>query len=853
MSGTVKHEDNGDGSANVFHQPTYVRQQRNQFLGDASRNVVRDLPGFPKQDNPSQVSKTILASNPVINMTDMDVQVSDEVGAIGKPGPIIPDVAPTEGTLRHETRITDFRTSTTQTHTQSSSTGAQTTHTELRNAEAQTKTKKFRDAATMADLFQQRVPIDELQGIVPNNEPMDIMAVSPVRRRSSRTTTPEVTLPPSPTIAAPYQLPQFPYAHYYPSATPEPAQPPSPAQITYPSASPVQMYPSVQPRIEYPRSPRVASPQSPPTPEPFIPIKRDRNSPTVTTPKRSKRYKPDLKVETALAGPVLLTPSRGAIVPPQPGQGVITSPITAVKEEHISPSASPRTPRPRSARTSPATPVISPTAVTPVVPRRSGRNKGKQTTYKEPDARSNAGYTLPGFPPSSSSAIPIATASVEEPQPRRSGRNQGKKVVYAEPDARSNKGYKKKKKLKINNQRKLQNPVHTEEQSKVKRPRPAAQIAAFERARAARTENLRQLSEEQKKKKKQQRIEEAKALLAKHKEEQRAKRKPRQNLTDTFFFPGRFLRVRVKKNKTKKMAVVNTAVSGSTYPMVPRNWIYESSQFGMTSDALSENIVVVRPIKDRYDSRAPGNLIQIKIDNPTSFWRPQWSYLSFKVKWFNADGSIQNNTVGAMSVIKNVTVKLGGKVSDVIDDYPELLSTSYQFETTARKKYLRHFEGYGRTDFFNTTDEGTVVRHHLQVGSLNPVNGQLIPLCLLAGNSCEISLSLNSPTYALQNAGNAYFEVSDVRMVCQIVGPSAEFLAAAHAGIQKGHYLELDFVHATQIISPLSGSSMNTIILPLTNSRVVGLSHRFRNDDTYATTTGNKERIYNDAGLLSYR
>ncbi|KAJ3175218.1 hypothetical protein HDU85_001978, partial [Gaertneriomyces sp. JEL0708] len=79
------------------------------------------------------------------------------------------------------------------------------------------------------------------------------------------------------------------------------------------------------------------------------------------------------------------------------------------------------------------------------------------------------------------------------------------------------------------------------------------------------------------------------------------------------------------------------------------------------------------------------------------------------------------------------------------------------------------------------------------------------------------------------------------------------FLSAAHAGIQKGHFLEMDYVCATQIISPLSGSSMNTIILPLTNSRVVGLSHRFRNDDTYATTTGNKERIYNDAGLLSYR
>ncbi|KAI9007410.1 hypothetical protein BC832DRAFT_591983 [Gaertneriomyces semiglobifer] len=301
------------------------------------------------------------------------------------------------------------------------------------------------------------------------------------------------------------------------------------------------------------------------------------------------------------------------------------------------------------------------------------------------------------------------------------------------------------------------------------------------------------------------------------------------------------------------MAVVNTSVSGSTYPMVPRNWIYESSQFGMTSDALSENILVVRPVKETYDSRSPGNLIQIKVDNPTCFWRPQRSFLSFRVRFYGADGSIQNNTVGGMSVIKGLTVKLGGKVVDSLDDYVELLSQTYQFETTGRKKYLRHFEGYGRTDFFNTTNEGTVVRHHLQLGSLNPLNGQPIPLCLLTGNSCEISLSLNSPTYALQNAANAYFVIDEVRYVCEVVGPSSEFLAAAHAGIQKGHYLEMDYVQATQIISPLSGSSMNTIILPLTNSRVVGLSHRFRNDDSYATTTGNKERVYNDAGLLSYR
>ncbi|KAJ3175036.1 hypothetical protein HDU85_002385, partial [Gaertneriomyces sp. JEL0708] len=224
------------------------------------------------------------------------------------------------------------------------------------------------------------------------------------------------------------------------------------------------------------------------------------------------------------------------------------------------------------------------------------------------------------------------------------------------------------------------------------------------------------------------------------------------------------------------MAVVNTAVQGSTYPMVPRNWIYESSQFGMTSDALAENFAVYRPIKDRYDSRAPGNLIQIKVDSATSFWRPQRSYLSFKVKWKDAAGNVLNNTVGAMSVIKNVSIKIGGKQVDILDDYPELLSQTYQFETTGRKKYLRQFEGYGRTDFFNTTDEGTVVRHHLQVGSLNPVNGQPIPLCLLPGNSCEISLSLNSPAYALSNAGNAYFEISDVRYVCQMVGPSAEFL-----------------------------------------------------------------------------
>ncbi|KAI9102753.1 hypothetical protein DFS34DRAFT_683714 [Phlyctochytrium arcticum] len=272
----------------------------------------------------------------------------------------------------------------------------------------------------------------------------------------------------------------------------------------------------------------------------------------------------------------------------------------------------------------------------------------------------------------------------------------------------------------------------------------------------------------------------------------------------------------------------------------------------MHSDALSENVAVFRPIKDRFDSRSAGSPVKIVIDSPSSFLRPQRSYLSCRVTHYNADGTVNtgitSSDVGLMAHFKSVSLRVSGKIAEEYPDYPEHLSQQYTYESVARKKYLRQLEGTGDTDAIKNASGSAVVRHHLRFGLLNNVNGNPIPLCLLPNQAIDFTATLNSPQQAVTNAPNGgYFVVEDVRMVCQLVTPSGEFLSAAWDGIRKGRYLELDYVQGVQTTNPCSGSSQNNFILPLSNSRIVGVMHRFRDDAKYGTTTGDKSLIYDKA------
>ncbi|KAI9103797.1 hypothetical protein DFS34DRAFT_682866 [Phlyctochytrium arcticum] len=245
----------------------------------------------------------------------------------------------------------------------------------------------------------------------------------------------------------------------------------------------------------------------------------------------------------------------------------------------------------------------------------------------------------------------------------------------------------------------------------------------------------------------------------------------------------------------------------------------------MHSDALSENIAIYRPIKDRFSSKSSASPIKIVIDSPTSFMRPQRSYLSCKITHFNADGTpnttIKNSDIGVMSHFKTLTVRVGGKIAEEYSDYPEFLSQLYTYETAARRKYLSTLEGTGRENAFSTTDGSFTVRHVLQLGLFKPTNGQPIPLCLLPNQAIDLTTTLNTPQQANKNAAaDGYFEVTDIRIVSQLVTPSSEYLSSSWAGIKSGRMLEYDYVAATAVLLGLcivSGMIQNIALQRETN------------------------------------
>jgi len=124
----------------------------------------------------------------------------------------------------------------------------------------------------------------------------------------------------------------------------------------------------------------------------------------------------------------------------------------------------------------------------------------------------------------------------------------------------------------------------------------------------------------------------------------------------------------------------------------------------------------------------------------------------------------------------------------------------------------------------------------------------------MPAQAITIEMSLNTPQQAFTNApAGSYFKVTDIRSVAQLVTPQGEFMANVHNGVEKGKYLEIDVVGLTQLSNNCSGASQNNFILPLTNARIIGLTHRFRDDNVYATTTGDKAEIYNTANLREWK
>ncbi|KAI9088828.1 hypothetical protein DFS34DRAFT_418288 [Phlyctochytrium arcticum] len=210
--------------------------------------------------------------------------------------------------------------------------------------------------------------------------------------------------------------------------------------------------------------------------------------------------------------------------------------------------------------------------------------------------------------------------------------------------------------------------------------------------------------------------------------------------------------------------------------------------------------------------------------------------------------------VGLMSHLRTQVIRMSGKIVEEIIDLPEFLAQQYTYETSARRKYLKYFEGTGNKDILKNDDGSFTVKHHIRSGLFQNVNGSPIPLCLLPNHTMECSWSLNAATAAVANAPNgAYFTIEDVRIVGQLVTPEARFLSAAWEGLENGRVLQMDYVAPTMVYNNCNGSTLNTFNLPVANSRIVGLMSRFRDDNVYSTATGDKSLISTTQNLTSWR
>ncbi|KAI8584975.1 hypothetical protein BDZ88DRAFT_442794 [Geranomyces variabilis] len=103
---------NNDGTT-IYHQPSWIRAQTNQFVGDVSKNLERSAEGMPERANPNP-GYTILGSNKVINMTDTGTSMSEEHDRVGKTTPIVMSSGHTQTDFPKH-RVRDVRTTETNT------------------------------------------------------------------------------------------------------------------------------------------------------------------------------------------------------------------------------------------------------------------------------------------------------------------------------------------------------------------------------------------------------------------------------------------------------------------------------------------------------------------------------------------------------------------------------------------------------------------------------------------------------------------------------------------------------------------------------------------------------------------
>lgn len=294
-------------------------------------------------------------------------------------------------------------------------------------------------------------------------------------------------------------------------------------------------------------------------------------------------------------------------------------------------------------------------------------------------------------------------------------------------------------------------------------------------------------------------------------------------------------------------------------PLIPRNWIYSSQQYATVSDPRGETFASFPAAgQESFSSRARTTPLKFTVDSNSAYARLQRHLLSFRVSLYAADGSpaagFRNSVLGAMSFIKSVTVKAGGKTVCQVDDYPRHLSKIYARLPVHRKKFLSGLEGYGSNQTFGAGNT-LKVAHTFPLGFFFPINGNPLPLPTLPNQAMEITLYLNNIESALTVPGTAaFFTVSEAKFMVQLTTPDAKYVQETFQGLSHNEALRYDYVFENQHLNSFSGATTNNFNLHMSGVHsLIGVQHEFIADADIGTQSTDKALVSKPHNLVSWR
>ncbi|KAI9008009.1 hypothetical protein BC832DRAFT_538937 [Gaertneriomyces semiglobifer] len=305
MPKSISYRENDDGSYTVFHQPGYIRQQQNQLIGDTTQRVAHragdtHLP-TTSQANPRR-GLTLSTQTPSLNLTSVGTQVGESHGVVGEMERInfsTQTEPPVE--MRRDTIVRDF-----------------TTHA------GRGATNPGRDTNPRSSVERSTSPVENRfvtapRPHVPSTPPEPMQVSPPPRQRSGwRNNRPAPII--TTALGNPSQVPSSTLPGYSHSATPPPSYiaPMTPVASSRSSGTVTTTQSMFNERT--PIAPATNERERRASTE----LERTRTRPYTSTPISLTQPIQSASVETSGGTPV---------VPAMAGNGVITTPVVAEREQ----------------------------------------------------------------------------------------------------------------------------------------------------------------------------------------------------------------------------------------------------------------------------------------------------------------------------------------------------------------------------------------------------------------------------------------------------------------------------------------------------------------------------------------